>query len=637
MLVNKLRLKSQFRWLLCLLIIFISNVKSEENEFGARQLLQLAEYIGVDYPEAVANGEIINADEFLEMQEFSNLLLDQNQRLLQKNTSNFNQLANSLKNAINSKQPTQKIRRLTTQLITILLKLSPELSLPSKLLLPEETVHLFQQQCASCHGLKGQGDGLVSDQFTPAPTDFTDRERAVNRSLMGMYDAISQGIEGTAMMPFGQLSEQQRWSLTFFVGGLAFKNEEQDKVSLEKLSLKDFVSQTPSNLASQFPNKNVDHIGWLRSNPQVFFDSLQSPIDIARQRLNQALIAHRNNELELAKSLTIAAYLDGFEMIENTLDASDPNLRRAIETDMLKLRQAVTDSKSSIAFTIKLQNVLSQLDHAERLLSADTLSNSTLFTASLVILIREGLEALLIVLALLTVLIRTGRKDAIRFVHLGWLMALLVGAATWWFAQYVIVISGASREIMEGLAALLAAIILFYVGFWMHGKTQAEQWQTYINQHVKRHLSQGTLWGIVGLTFIAVYREVFETVLFYQSLLTQSHPEQYISIGGGFLFGAMLLLVIAWVIIRFSVKMPLSQFFSFTTYLMLALSFILMGKAVAALQEAALIKHSPLPVNITFEWLGIHSTWEGIFAQCLILILSMALVIRIIRLKKSTA
>ncbi|WP_444993853.1 cytochrome c/FTR1 family iron permease [Aliikangiella sp. IMCC44359] len=637
MFIDKILLKSPLKWLLYLLFLLISNVKSDENEFGSRQLLQLVEYIGVDYPEAVANGEIINADEFLEMQQFSNLLLNQNQQLLNEETSNFNQLANSLEKAINAKRPTQEVRQLTTQLITILLKLSPELSLPSQLLSPAETTHLFQRQCASCHGLTGQGDGIVATQFAPVPTDFTDHERAVNRSLMGMYDAISQGIEGTAMSSFGQLNEQQRWSLTFFVGGLAFKSEEQEKVSHQELSLKSFVSQTPNNLASQFPNKRVKHIGWLRSNPQVFFDNSNSPIDIARQRLNEALIAHQNNELELAKSLTIAAYLDGFEMIENTLDARDTDLRRAIEADMLKLRQAVTDSKNSLAFSTKLQNTLNKLDQAERLLSADALSNSTLFSASLVILIREGLEALLVVLALLTVLIRTDRNDAIRFVHLGWLTALLAGGATWWLAQYVVNISGANREIMEGFAALLAAIVLFYVGFWMHSKTQAEQWQAYINQHVKHHLSQGTLWGIASLTFIAVYREVFETVLFYQSLLAQSHPEQYVSIGGGFLFGAALLLGIAWVMVRFSVKMPLGQFFSFTTYLMLALSFVLMGKAVAALQEAAFIMHSPLPIDITFEWLGIHSTWEGILAQSLILILSMTLVIRIIRLKKATA
>ena len=78
MFIDQILLKSPLKWLLCLLFLSISNVESGENEFGSRRLLQLVEYIGVDYPEAVANGEIINADEFLEMQQFSNLLLNQN-------------------------------------------------------------------------------------------------------------------------------------------------------------------------------------------------------------------------------------------------------------------------------------------------------------------------------------------------------------------------------------------------------------------------------------------------------------------------------------------------------------------------------------------------------------------------------
>jgi high-affinity iron transporter len=189
----------------------------------------------------------------------------------------------------------------------------------------------------------------------------------------------------------------------------------------------------------------------------------------------------------------------------------------------------------------------------------------------------------------------------------------------------LISISGASREIMEGVAALLAAAVLFYVGFWMHSKTHAAQWQAYIRDNIHRHLSTGTLWGIAGLAFIAVYREVFETVLFYQSLLTQAQPSQFMSITTGFLAGVVVLAAVAWVMIKFSMRLPIGKFFSFTTYLMLALSFVLMGKAVAALQEAALIAISPLPLNINISWLGIHATWEGILSQLLILLLSVFL------------
>lgn len=267
------------------------------------------------------------------------------------------------------------------------------------------------------------------------------------------------------------------------------------------------------------------------------------------------------------------------------------------------------------------------LDDAQRLLSESTLSKETLFTASLVILLREGLEALLVIIALTTVLIRTGRRDALKYVHIGWIAALLAGGATWIAAQSLITISGANREIMEGIAALLAALVLLYVGIWMHSKTQAAQWQAYIQQHVDTQLKSGTLWGLVALAFVAVYREVFETVLFYQSLLTQAVSTQYSSVGGGFALGLLLLAILAWVLIRFSVKLPIAKFFSATTYLLLALAFVLMGKAVSALQEAAIIGMTPLPVSFEIDWIGVKSTWQGVLAQLSVLLVYLVFLI----------
>ena len=267
------------------------------------------------------------------------------------------------------------------------------------------------------------------------------------------------------------------------------------------------------------------------------------------------------------------------------------------------------------------------LDDAQRLLSESTLSEGALFTASLVLLLREGLEALLVIIALTTVLIRTGRRDALKYVHIGWIAALLAGGATWIAAQSLITISGANREIMEGIAALLAALVLLYVGIWMHSKTQAAQWQAYIQQHVDTQLKSGTLWGLVALAFVAVYREVFETVLFYQSLLTQAVSTQYSSVGGGFALGLMLLAILAWVLIRFSVKLPIAKFFSATTYLLLALAFVLMGKAVSALQEAAIIGMTSLPVSFEIDWIGVKSTWQGVLAQLSVLLVYLVFLI----------
>ncbi|MGY0590557.1 MAG: FTR1 family iron permease, partial [Paraglaciecola chathamensis] len=227
------------------------------------------------------------------------------------------------------------------------------------------------------------------------------------------------------------------------------------------------------------------------------------------------------------------------------------------------------------------------------------------------------------VLALITVLIKTQRQDAIRYVHFGWASALIAGGVTWWVAENLITISGASRELMEGGAALLAAGILFYVGYWMHSKTQAAVWQQYIQNNVERHLSKGTLWGLTGLAFISVYREVFETILFYQSLLTQSAGDgsQVSFLWYGLLAAIAILAIITWLMLKYSVKLPIGRFFALSAYFMLILAFVLAGKGISALQEAAVIAITPFPLDISVSWLGISATWQGIMIQGVILLL----------------
>lgn len=162
------------------------------------------------------------------------------------------------------------------------------------------------------------------------------------------------------------------------------------------------------------------------------------------------------------------------------------------------------------------------------------------------------------------------------------------------------------------------------------------QWQAYIQRQVDTHLKTGTLWGLAALSFVAVYREIFETVLFYQSLLTQSNASTYSSVIAGFITGVGLLSILAWLLIRYSIKLPITRFFSATTYLRLALAFILMGKAISALQEAAVVSISSFPVHLQIEWLGIYSTWQEIPAQGLILLMSIVLIM-IPKLQKRTS
>ncbi|WKD49243.1 cytochrome c/FTR1 family iron permease [Microbulbifer spongiae] len=601
------------------------------SEQQLRQLMQMAEYIGVDYSEAVADGEVINTDEYTEMEEFAQLLMDRGQQLPDSPEARVIRAeALALQGAIARKASLAAVQKHTARLRQGLLSIAPALSLPSALLSLNESRALYRAQCTSCHGVEGRGDGPLAAALEPAPTNFHERERAENRSLLGLYDAISNGIDGTAMTAFKNLSEQQRWSLAFYVGSLAFAGEAPAEEGSEP-SLQDLVMYSPAVLRSDRPDLSVQSVAALRADPSALFSKVQNgseaPLEVARAQLQRSLAAYRQGDYANAHTLAISAYLDGFELAENALDSVDADLRVATERALLGLRAQLNAGSDPRRVEAQVQGILEQLTRAQSLMADSSLSDAALFIASLVILLREGLEALLVVIALVAILVKTGRRDALKFVHLGWIGAFAAGVATWVAAQSVITISGASREVMEGLAALLAAVVLFYVGFWMHSKTRTQEWQNYIQDSINRSLSTGALWGVAGLAFIAVYREIFETILFYQALLTQTSATQYNALWAGMASGAALLAVLGFALMHYSARLPIGKFFSATTYILLGLSFVLAGKAVAALQEAAWIGITPLPVAFSFDWLGIYPTWQGIGLQAAILAAALWLIL----------
>ena len=594
----------------------------ESQQIQLRQLSQLAEYIGVDYAAAVDQGKVINTDEYQEMVEFSAIIVSKISALKALNEPLLLPQAERLQQAVSEKSALVDVRQLAAKLRSSLLTFMPATLLPQNLMSLENTQALFQTNCASCHGVSGQGDGTLAKQLNPEPTNFVDKERAQNRSLLGLFDAISNGLDNTAMPAFTQLKEQQRWSLAFYVGSLAFRDNKliEKNIKVNDLpNVMNWVRYSPNQIAqmSQANSKQLtqQQVEFLRAQPLTLFDQQKSPLEIAKSQLKMALREYKDKNYSVASTLAISAYLDGFELVENSLNAYDPVLRKNIEIDLIGLRQFISNADKETQLFKLADKIFNQLTQAEQLISEQSLSNTALFSASLVILLREGLEALLVIVALMTVLVRTQRKDAIKFVHFGWLGALVAGVITWAAAQSLISISGASREVMEGVAAMIAAIMLLYVGIWMHSKTNAQQWQAYIEKHINSQLKTGTLWGLAALSFIAVYREVFETVLFYQSLLTQASPTQFSVVLGGFIIGCGLLAIVAWGLLKYSIKLPIARFFSTTTYLLLALAFILMGKAISALQEAAIVTISPLPIHIEISWIGIGSTWQGLLAQ----------------------
>jgi high-affinity iron transporter len=474
------------------------------------------------------------------------------------------------------------------------------------------------------HGVDGKGDGPLAESLEPKPIAFTDAERARTRSLMALYQVISQGVEGTSMASFEALPEADRWALAFYIGTLSYdesmreegkqfwNNEGQIKSHFADLTM--LTTITEAALAETIQEHKARAVtAYLRNNPDVVEKNKPVGLALSRLRLAESLAAARAGDRNLATRLSLSAYLDGFEPLEPIVATRDGALMIAVETAMLTFRSAIAKGTIEQAETVavQLEQLFVQVDALMQEAKADP---TTTFVGALTILLREGIEALLIVIGMITFLKKMDRPEVLRHVHRGWISALLAGVLTWVVATYLISISGANREVTEGIGSILAAVVLLSVGLWMHQKSSAGKWQYYLKVKMSKVVSQGSAWALFALAFIAVYREVFETVLFYSALAVDGNIG---ALMGGFFTAILLLVVIAWVLLRTSARMPLTTFFSFSSILVMILAIVLSGKGVSALQEAGWI--SVNLINLPrVEWLGLYPTLETFAAQVVV-------------------
>ena len=600
------------------------------------QLIQLTDYVGVDYAGAVENREIINPGEYREMQDFSRAIVEQLAELPPSDASReLTAQATELVLLIARRADAAEVKALAAAMrrvfidgydVTVTPRRAPDLKAARA---------LFSEQCVSCHGMSGQGDGPRAASMDPPPTDFTERQRYRDRTVLGLYNTITQGLDGTAMQPFAGLDEAQRWALAFYVGQLATTQDEQvagaaqfSQLAAEHpLTQLDYVAtHTPAEVAAVHGEDSLAVMAYLRARPDKFFrvSSATQLLGYSRMKLGESLAAYQAGDRDGAYELAVEAYLEGFELMETNINAVDPKLRMEVETAMTDYRNLIRKGAPVAALEAGVQHLDVLLDTAVTKVDTTALSGKTAFVSALVILLREGLEALLVVAALAAFLIKTNRRDGLVYIYAGIAAAFVLGAATWYAANTFIDISGAQRELTEGFAALFAAVVLFSVGFWMHSKTSAVQWQAFIETSLQRHLGTGTLWGLAGLSFIAVYREIFEVVLFYQALWMQSSPEGQQMIFSGLLVAGGLLLVLGWLILRYSTRLPLRQFFAVSGIFMFVLAFIFTGKGIAALQEAGKI---PLdPINIpSIELLGIYPNMQSVGVQLLLVVVAVVM------------
>lgn len=591
---------------------------------GVETTWRLLDYIGVDYAGAVAEGRIVSEAEYAEMQEFAASV---EQRISQlppsPETTTLTREAATLKAAIAAKAPSEEVARHAHGLAARLLAAHPVPVAPGRAPDLAAGGRLYAEQCASCHGVSGGGDGPAAIGLDPPPIAFADPERADQRSVFGLYQVIGQGLDGTAMTSFAHLSSDERWALAFYVGRFAYS--EADAAAGEALwtsdpavraripDLKTLAQLTPEALAAQVGDAKARRLtAYLRRHPEAVAEAAQGErLSVARMRLAESLSAYRAGDPKRAEALALSAYLDGFEPVEPSLRARDAALMTRVEAAMGALRNALRVRAPESEVAAKVQHLNGLFDAVERVMAPTTADTGASFAAAFTILLREGLEALLIVVAMIAFLTKADRRDALPYVHGGWIGALVAGILTWVAATYLISISGASRELTEGLGSLIAAVVLVSVGIWMHGKAHADAWQHYIREQLSRALSRGSGWFLFLMAFVVVYREVFETILFFTALWAQGG---HAAIGAGGVTAVAVLGVVAWVMLRYSRRLPLSKFFTYSAYLMAMLAVVLTGKGVAALQEAGWLDVRPVHFP-RIELIGLYPSVAGLVAQ----------------------
>ena len=266
--------------------------------------------------------------------------------------------------------------------------------------------------------------------------------------------------------------------------------------------------------------------------------------------------------------------------------------------------------------TVTLDEVRAKLNEAETFLG-ESLTGPIAALNSAIIIIREGLEAVLIIGAILAYMYKTEtQRKFILWVYLGVAGAILLSIGTWFAAETFLTITPIQRELIEGVTSLIAVAVLFYVTNWLFHKTYVVDWMAYVREQASKALNNGRALGLAGLGFTVVYREGLETVLFYQALLFDADPPSVLI---GFIAGLAIILVIAFAILRLSKRLPLKPLFTATTILLLIMAFSFTGSGVRELQEAGVVSTTLLawfPENlILMELFGLFPTLETVLSQ----------------------
>ena len=395
-------------------------------------------------------------------------------------------------------------------------------------------------------------------------------------------------------------------------------------------------------IAEVYANKETKPMGSASEGEK---QNVRDEIDVIREQLMATEIFYELGDTQAAYTSARSAYLDSYEYVEIPLRAIAPDFTFEVEYQFATLRNQINDGVPIEDIATTIISLERSLDESERLVSGTgTIAPMIAFISSFSIIFREGLEAVLILGAIITYLEASRNHKFKKYVHYGIGLAIGATAVTWVIASYIIEISGANRELIEAIAALSATAVLFYVSFWILNKIEHKRWMEFVKAKVFQASAAGGTSVFIMLSFFTVYREGFETVLFYQAMFSfAKYMELYV--GLGFIIGLASLFGIYFGFRKLGKRLPLRALFGLTMGIGAYLSIAFLGNAIREFQVLDFIPYTSmlgtvprLDINVA-TMTGIYPTLETTVGQIVLLAVYLvaSLYVLVLRPKRQKA
>lgn len=625
---------------------------------------RLSAIVGVaveEYAKGVdSKGQLISSTELEEATGFLRDAKDVARRLTSANADAVRVLIDSLSAAAARRATPAELSAIHIKFMKTL-GAEGALDFPKKLPTFAQGKAIFEQNCITCHGATGAGDGPQAAAITPRPAAIGVSVTMHDVTPALMYRIVSVGVQGTMMPAWGsRLSPDERWAVVQYVNSLRARDVERTAGASLLAGLckecngprppaaKDFAWQaehsdddiaaliktddpaTGIKDGSKFtPDQISGTIAALRASPvlgEAAAAVASTPADSADPRnaarqtlrlIDDALAAAKEGKPSDAGDLAFDAYI-AFEPLEGPARMRNPGLIASMERYFADFKGAV--KAKDLAAAAAARNNIEQGMPAVLELAGPTTTAWGVFLESFLIIVREGFEAILVLGAVVAFLIKTGNRARLKDIWIGSIAGLVASAALAVILRTVLAAVPASRDVIEGATMLVAVVVLFSVSYWLFSKIEGAKWQKFIKDKVNSALSEGGSYALAFVAFLAVFREGAETALFYQALFTRG-VDVVMPVSLGLLVGFVSLAVIFTLFYRFGVKIPLRPFFAVTGGLLYYMALVFAGRGIKELQEGNVLSRTLIPGFPHVEMIGLYPTVETLIAQGVLLAL----------------